>query len=227
MGIIAACGPAIRQFVAYCMRTGTPLPSTDRQRPGEDFVKMRRRITIRDILWFRSPDPVSGRVLDAAPIRHMKTPGDVESTAQKSLLNEWPRSLNNKLFQSGTTKSHSNDTSELSLSRGTRNDDQLPLCDQVKEDHPEKHAKDLDLAAARQAANGGGIMQTTFLDDASATRSSNDDSELASALEDPVRARRGDHWRLVQPAQPARRHSPLTDRDVDFNNGRLSALPHT
>ena len=52
-GIIFASGPAIRQFIAYYRRVGTVLPSRRRQTPGGDFVKMRYRITFKDLFWYR------------------------------------------------------------------------------------------------------------------------------------------------------------------------------
>lgn len=58
-GIIFASMPAIRQFVAYYRRVGTFLPSSQRQTPGGDFVKMRARITLRDIIWYRRSDTSS------------------------------------------------------------------------------------------------------------------------------------------------------------------------
>ena len=64
-GNIFACAPAIRQFFAYYHRVGTILPTEDRQKPDEDFVKLRRRINFRDIFWFRNADMVNGRVLEA------------------------------------------------------------------------------------------------------------------------------------------------------------------
>jgi hypothetical protein len=68
-GNIFACAPAIRQFWAYRKRVGTTLPTNKRQNPDEDFVKMRRRVNLRDIFWYRSADLSSDgtRVFDAKP----------------------------------------------------------------------------------------------------------------------------------------------------------------
>ncbi len=98
MGIICACGPAIRQFVAYIQRTGTVMPSSSRQYPNEDFVRMRRRIALRDILWYHAPNLSAGRVLDAFPICTQMSKEDVEVTAQRSLLGDWRRKISGRIF---------------------------------------------------------------------------------------------------------------------------------
>ena len=48
-GIIFACTPALRQFLAYRKKTKSFLLTKHRQYPNEDFEKMRYRINIRDI----------------------------------------------------------------------------------------------------------------------------------------------------------------------------------
>ncbi|KAI4234516.1 MAG: hypothetical protein L6R40_006721 [Gallowayella cf. fulva] len=68
LGILVACGPAIRQFCAYRGRTHTFLPSKQRQCPNQDFEKMRYRITMRDIIWYRKALMLGDRVIDAASI---------------------------------------------------------------------------------------------------------------------------------------------------------------
>ena len=68
-GIIFASAPALRQFIAYRRRVGTFYPSKYRQAPNEDFAKMRRRVRLRDILWYRQPKVQDdGRVTDARPM---------------------------------------------------------------------------------------------------------------------------------------------------------------
>lgn len=54
LGIIFACGPALRQLYGYYKRVGTIKPTKNRQNPEQDFVKMRGRITWRDIFWYTS-----------------------------------------------------------------------------------------------------------------------------------------------------------------------------
>ena len=98
MGIICACGPAIRQFIAYIQRTGTVMPSDSRQYPNEDFVRMRRHITLRDIFWYQRPNLKGGRVLDATPICTRMSNEDVEATAQRSLLSDWRRKISGRIF---------------------------------------------------------------------------------------------------------------------------------
>lgn len=48
-GIAFACGPAIRQFLAYRRRTGSVLPTSRRQPRNADFIRTRRRVYARDI----------------------------------------------------------------------------------------------------------------------------------------------------------------------------------
>lgn len=66
-GIIFASCPAVRQFFAYRIRTGTALPTKLRQGSNTDFVSMRRRINFRDIFWYRKPIVEGGRVSDVTP----------------------------------------------------------------------------------------------------------------------------------------------------------------
>ena len=80
-GVIFACAPAIRQLYAYHRRTGTILPGKDRQRPNEDFKKMRRKINFRDIFWYRQAVLTEGRVRDAHPIFQHQANSDTECLA--------------------------------------------------------------------------------------------------------------------------------------------------
>ena len=72
LGIIFACGPAIRQFWAYRKRMHSFLPSRGRQHPNEDFEKMRYRINLRDIFWYNKAPMINGKVLEAARIFQTK-----------------------------------------------------------------------------------------------------------------------------------------------------------
>lgn len=67
LGIILACGPAIRQFFGYRMRTKSYLPTKERQYPNEDFEKIRLRINLRDIFWYRNAAMNRDRIIDAHP----------------------------------------------------------------------------------------------------------------------------------------------------------------
>ena len=203
MGIIVACGPAIRQFVAYVKRTGTALPSIDRQRPQEDFSKMRRRITIRDILWFRSPGLVTNRVLDAHPTVQFKTEADVESTAQKSLLNEWPRKLGDKLFRSNASKSHktSDATSEISLSRSTlQNEHETTVPNQEKTEKGRSY-EDPELISEHHAISNPGVVQAALLGHDSMAGRPDQDYELADTLTNPTQAHEDRAWRSARLAR--------------------------
>lgn len=101
LGIILACGPAIRQWWAYRSRTHTSLPTKHRQYPNEDFVKMRYRINLRDIFWYRKAHSVGNRVLDATPIfKSRSPPPDASSSNQKgssqvsnSVLDVWEKRI--------------------------------------------------------------------------------------------------------------------------------------
>ncbi|KAI9671856.1 MAG: hypothetical protein M1831_003384 [Alyxoria varia] len=55
MGIIFASCPALRQCVVYIQRSHTLLPSAHRCEPNADFATMRRRVTVRDIMWWQDP----------------------------------------------------------------------------------------------------------------------------------------------------------------------------
>lgn len=99
LGIIFACGPAIRQFWAYRCRTNSSLPTRRRQYPNEDFEKMRYRVNLRDIFWYRKAPMVGDRVFDAARIfQHEKPPPDASgnnpkawSKVKNSILDVWEK----------------------------------------------------------------------------------------------------------------------------------------
>ena len=95
LGIIIACGPALRQFWAYKKRTQTILPTKYRQYPDEDFEKMRYRIHLRDVFWYRRAVSVGNRVFDATPIfRSSSPPPDASSSQVKtSILDAWEQQI--------------------------------------------------------------------------------------------------------------------------------------
>ena len=96
LGIIFACGPALRQFLSYWKRTHSTLPTKQAQYPNQDFVKMRYRINLRDIFWFRQAPMSDSRVSDAHSIfqRNAKGPPDPSSRkAKTSILDAWERRL--------------------------------------------------------------------------------------------------------------------------------------
>ena len=108
LGIILACGPAIRQFWAYRTRTQTSLPSKHRQNPNGDFEKMRYRINLRDIFWYRKAHTVGNRVFDASPIFRSNSPppdgsssnAQTSSQVRNSALDSWEKWMK-KLFGAG------------------------------------------------------------------------------------------------------------------------------
>ena len=108
LGIIFACGPAIRQFWAYRNRTHTSLPTKNRQYPNEDFVKMRLRVNLRDIFWYRKAQMVGNKVFDATPIfRTISSPPDASrgnpqasSQISNSVLDVWEKRIK-KVFSIG------------------------------------------------------------------------------------------------------------------------------
>lgn len=103
LGIIFACGPALRQFWAYRSRTHTSLPTKARQYPNEDFEKMRYRINMRDIFWYRKAQIIGNRVFDASPIFRSKSPppdasnSNPQSSSQvsNSILDVWETKVRN------------------------------------------------------------------------------------------------------------------------------------
>jgi len=103
LGIIFACGPALRQFWAYRSRTHTSLPTKARQYPNEDFEKMRYRINMRDIFWYRKARIIGNRVFDASPIfRSRSPPPDASSSnpqsstqVSSSILDVWEKRIRN------------------------------------------------------------------------------------------------------------------------------------
>ena len=111
LGIIFACGPALRQFWAYRTRTHTSLPTKRRQYPNEDFKKMRARINLRDIFWYRKAPMVGNKVFDAASIFQAKNPppGDTGNNPQSSsegsnsVLDSWENRVR-RIF--GTSHGH-------------------------------------------------------------------------------------------------------------------------
>ena len=108
LGIIFACGPAIRQFWAYRSRMHTSLPTKRRQYPNEDFVKMRYGVNLRDIVWYRQAQTVGNRVFDGTPIFRSKSPppdassGNPQSSWQvfNSVLDVWEKRIKS-LFSDG------------------------------------------------------------------------------------------------------------------------------
>ncbi|KAL9073548.1 MAG: hypothetical protein Q9157_004695 [Trypethelium eluteriae] len=53
MGMFFASCPVLRQLIAYVMRHRTILPTRGQNPPNGDFIAMRKRITLRDIFWYR------------------------------------------------------------------------------------------------------------------------------------------------------------------------------
>jgi len=108
LGMIFACGPAIRQFWAYRSRTHTSLPTKHRQYPNEDFVKMRYRVNMRDIFWYRKAQMVGNKVFDATPIFASKSPppdassGNPQTSSQvsNSVLDVWEKRIK-RVFSTG------------------------------------------------------------------------------------------------------------------------------
>ena len=115
LGIIVACGPALRQFWAYRKRTKSWLPTKKRQYPNEDFEKMRYRINLRDVFWYRKAPMVGDRVYEAARIFRNKSPppdassGNPQSSAKvkNSVLDIWKKRIQNVM------NSYHNDEDEV------------------------------------------------------------------------------------------------------------------
>ncbi|KAL8689577.1 MAG: hypothetical protein Q9218_004781 [Villophora microphyllina] len=101
LGLIFACGPAIRQFWAYRTRTKSSLPTNRRQYPNEDFEKMRYRINLRDIFWYRKAPMVGDKVFEAARMFQNKPPQSDASSSKRqnsskisnSVLDVWEKRI--------------------------------------------------------------------------------------------------------------------------------------
>ncbi|KAL8890164.1 MAG: hypothetical protein Q9215_002639 [Flavoplaca cf. flavocitrina] len=118
LGIIFACAPALRQFWAYRTRTNTFLPSKQQQYPNQDFEKMRSRINLRDIFWYRKAHPVGDRVFEATPIFRSKSPPPSSDDPERpkkinsSILDIWENKIKHALSSSHDQKSTSWSPSE-------------------------------------------------------------------------------------------------------------------
>ena len=128
LGIIFACGPALRQFWAYRSRTHTTLPTKHRQYPNEDFVKMRYRVNLRDVFWYRRAQMIGNKVFDATPIFGSNSPppnasGDnPQSSTQvsNSILDVWENRIR-KAFSTNRRSEVSNTPTVAGLCRLTYN----------------------------------------------------------------------------------------------------------
>lgn len=96
-GLIFACCPSLRQLVVHILRTHTILPRKRKQGPGEDFVKMRTKVKLRDIFWYRRPSQLA--TFSGSPtyppesVVSKKTKEKAEAEAKKSPLSLWKTSL--------------------------------------------------------------------------------------------------------------------------------------
>ena len=103
LDMIFACDPALRQFLTYRKRTKSFLSTKHRQHPNENFEKMRYRINIRDIFWYRKAFMIENRVIDVARIFQSKTSssnafGDDSNIFFKvssSILDVWENRIKN------------------------------------------------------------------------------------------------------------------------------------
>ncbi|KAG8525208.1 uncharacterized protein KY384_008852 [Bacidia gigantensis] len=186
MGIICACGPAIRQFIAYIHRTGTVLPSSSRQCPNQDFVEMRRRIQLRDIFWYQGPNLIAGRVLDALPIRTQRSKEDVEATAQRSLLGDWRRTIKGKIF-SGMDSETSLWTRKTSVTTSQQESRRIG-----------RKYREWGLLNSQSAASDIDI-KSPILNGDKTILGADRDHELAKILADPVKAAEGDERHSSMP----------------------------
>ena len=181
MGIICACGPAIRQFIAYIQRTGTLYPSSARQYPNEDFVKMRRRINLRDLIWYQAPTLIAGRVLDALPVRMQRFREDVEATAQRSLLGEWRRKIRGMVFSDDSAGNRS-----MSGMSGLRTGRTGVTVSQQESSRIGKKYKEWGLLKNQSIASSTTI-QPPLLNDTRMMPNADRDYELANIFADPVK----------------------------------------
>ena len=94
-GLVFACGPALRQLVVHVLRNKTILPRRRQQLPDEDFMKMRKKVKLRDIFWFRNPHASQLATFTGSPVyppEHYIDSGTqqrAERAAKKSPLDSW------------------------------------------------------------------------------------------------------------------------------------------
>ena len=103
LDIIVACDPALRQFWTYRKRTKSWLSIKKRQYPNENFKKMRYRINLRDIFWYRKTPMIGDRVYEAARIFRNESSssdaisGDPQNSTKikNSVLDSWKNRIQN------------------------------------------------------------------------------------------------------------------------------------
>lgn len=136
-GIIFASCPAIRQLFAYRRRVGTVLPTNKRQPPNTDFVSMRRRITLRDMFWYRNRKPslTGERMPEARAAFHLdaKTlhrPASANTQEGHSPLDIWEARIKNFFNFGASTRGGSSEhigpRQHSSSSTGPRNESGSP-----------------------------------------------------------------------------------------------------
>lgn len=125
LGIICASLPALRQLHAYRKRVKTALPTSERQPPNEDFARMRRKIHMRDIFWYRDPSstasaehagakrqlvfsPRAGETVEEARKRQTATGKRPENSAVDNWEQSWKR-----FFFGRKTRRRSSDENHL------------------------------------------------------------------------------------------------------------------
>ena len=59
LGILLSCCPALRQLIAYAVRTHSIRPAPRESSGNQDFVTMRRKVLFRDLFWYRKPRQLS------------------------------------------------------------------------------------------------------------------------------------------------------------------------
>lgn len=100
-----ACYPSIlgvQKQNAYVSTNEAPIV------PNEDFEKMRYRVNLRDIFWYRKAQMVGNKVFDATPIFRSKSPppdassGNPQSSPQVSnfILDVWEKRIK-RVFSTG------------------------------------------------------------------------------------------------------------------------------
>ncbi|KAL9074663.1 MAG: hypothetical protein Q9157_004292 [Trypethelium eluteriae] len=139
-GIIFACAPALRQFAAYVSHRHTVFPTKDRQYPDEDFTRFRRRVNLRDLIWFRTPSLVEGRVLrpqrlfypptsdqiaDSETLVDQKEKKEAEKAAERSMIDVMRGKLKN-IVAGGDSSTVSQKTARTGTSSATKSTSSMP-----------------------------------------------------------------------------------------------------
>ncbi|KAI9683064.1 MAG: hypothetical protein M1820_010930, partial [Bogoriella megaspora] len=116
LGAFFASCPILRQLVAYIHRYGTILPTEGRNPPDQDFIAMRKRVTLRDIFWYRRRLSGDISLPSNAPPQKPRDISDADSRVNVSVIDRVWRGLGKAFGVSGRNESVQPDNHSLSNS---------------------------------------------------------------------------------------------------------------